>query len=120
MMRLSAAALALCVAAAQNAPADPRAVVAFGNARFTVLTSALIRLEYNTSQNPTFEEGDAASFVVVNRDLPVPSFSVARGADNVTITTSTLTLTYSPTPPGNGTCGTQRPGIDQSAGQRSR
>ncbi|HVU46329.1 MAG TPA: hypothetical protein VHD85_09400, partial [Terracidiphilus sp.] len=50
--------------------ADPRAVVTIGNARFTVLTPQLIRMEWSADKK--FE--DHASFVFINRHLPVPKF----------------------------------------------
>ena len=51
--------------------ADPKAVVTIGNARFTVLTSELIRMEW--AADGKFE--DHASFVFLNRRLPAPDFS---------------------------------------------
>ena len=64
------------------------------NARFTVLTSQLIRMEW--AADGKFE--DHASFVFLNRRLPVPKFSqaVSEGGHRLTIKTSELTLTYSP------------------------
>ncbi len=56
--------------AADNPVADPRAVVVIGNARFTVLTPELIRMEW--AADGKFE--DHASFVFINRRLPVPKF----------------------------------------------
>ena len=72
---------------ADNPVADPKAVVVVGNARFTVLTPQLIRMEW--SADGKFE--DHASLVFINRRLPVPKFiqSAARSthgpADAVTI-----------------------------------
>jgi alpha-glucosidase (family GH31 glycosyl hydrolase) len=76
--------------------ADPKAVVTFGNARFTVLTPELIRMEW--AADGKFE--DHASFVFLNRRLPVPKFEpeieeMSR-AQQFTIKTSSLTLTYTP------------------------
>ena len=56
--------------AADNPVADPRAVVVIGNARFTVLTPEMIRMEW--AADGKFE--DHASFVFINRRLPVPKF----------------------------------------------
>ena len=56
--------------AADDPVADPRAVVVLGNARFTVLTPELIRMEW--AADGKFE--DHASFVFINRRLPVPKF----------------------------------------------
>jgi alpha-glucosidase len=78
--------------------ADPKAVVTLGNARFTVLTPELIRMEW--SADGKFE--DHASFVFLNRHLPVPNFShrLTDDGKTMTIKTSALTLTYSPTSDG--------------------
>jgi alpha-glucosidase len=53
-----------------NPIADSKAVVTVGHARFTVLTPQLIRMEW--SADGKFE--DHASFVFLNRRLPVPKF----------------------------------------------
>ncbi len=55
-----------------NPVADPKAVVTHGNARFTVLTPQLIRMEW--AADGKFE--DHASLVFLNRRLPVPNFTV--------------------------------------------
>lgn len=72
--------------------ADPTAVVISGggNTRFTVLTPALIRMEWSPSG--TFE--DHASFAFINRKLPVPRFDVTRHDGQLVITTDHLKLTY--------------------------
>jgi len=74
--------------------ADPHAVVTVGHARFTVLTPQMIRMEW--SDDGKFE--NHASFVFLNRNLPVPKFTHAisqSGANAVlTIKTDNLTLTY--------------------------
>ncbi|MBQ9309935.1 MAG: DUF5110 domain-containing protein [Bacteroidales bacterium] len=74
--------------------ANPEAQVVFGNARFTVLTSRLIRMEW--AEDGIFE--DRASLGIVNRDLPVPAFKVRKNSKSLTITTDGLTLSYK----GNG------------------
>jgi alpha-glucosidase (family GH31 glycosyl hydrolase) len=81
-----------------NPIADPRAIVEFGNARFTVLTPHLIRMEWST--NGKFE--DRASLVFLNRRLPVPKFdkSSTDGQNTLTIVTDALKLTYTPMPDG--------------------
>ena len=78
--------------------ADPNAVVTLGNARFTVLTPQLIRMEW--AADGKFE--DHASFVFLNRHMPVPDFekTFANGFQKLTIKTSALTLTYSPSADG--------------------
>ncbi len=70
--------------------ADPKAVVRAGGARFTVLTSALIRMEWSAAA--TFE--DRASLVFVNRRTPVPAFEVDRKGGWLVIRTDELTLRY--------------------------
>jgi hypothetical protein len=77
-------------AAANNPQANPAAVVTSGNMRFTVLMPELIRIEWS-AQNK-FE--DRASFVVVNRSLPVPAFTVQEENDILSITTGKLVLRY--------------------------
>jgi hypothetical protein len=81
-----------------NPVADPKAIVQFGNARFTVLTPQLIRMEWSASGK--FE--DRASLVFLNRRLPVPKFekSSTDGHDSLTIVTDALKLTYTPMPDG--------------------
>jgi alpha-glucosidase len=79
-----------------NPVADPKAVVTLGHARFTVLTSRLIRMEW--AADGKFE--DHASFVFLNRRLPVPKFThtVTPGIDTQTlrIDTGDLQLSYTP------------------------
>ncbi len=73
--------------------ADPRAEVILGKARFTVLTPQMIRMEW--AADGKFE--DHASFVFINRKLPVPKFSkeMTEGGKKLVLKTETLTLTYS-------------------------
>ena len=59
------------VSAQENPQADARAVVVAGNARFTVLTPQLIRMEW--SEDGVFE--DRATLTFVNRKTDVPNFS---------------------------------------------
>ena len=86
-----------------NPVADPKAVVPFGHARFTVLTPQLIRMEW--AADGKFE--DHASFVFLNRRLPVPKFIKSplgmNAGPQLTITTDALTLTYTPTGDGHFT-----------------
>ena len=74
--------------------ADPRAVVVSGNARFTVLGSRLVRMEW--AENGKFE--DRATLGVVNRNMPVPAYTVRHSGKRLTIKTDDIKLTYS----GNG------------------
>lgn len=70
--------------------ADPRAVVLSGNARFTLLTPQLIRMEW--SADGRFE--DHASLVFINRKLPVPEFTSRAEGDRLVIDTGKLRLSY--------------------------
>ena len=70
--------------------ADQKAVVLAGNARFTVLTPYLIRMEW--SKEGAFD--DLASLTFINRNLPVPEFKVRKSGKKVTVITSAVTLTY--------------------------
>eukprot|EP01084_Bolivina_argentea_P279646 478098_1 len=71
--------------------ADPKAIIHSGtSARFTVLTSSLIRLEYDSKGK--FE--DRQSFTIFNRKLAVPKFTNTSNNGILTIKTSDLTLTY--------------------------
>jgi alpha-glucosidase (family GH31 glycosyl hydrolase) len=73
-----------------NPVADPRAVVVVDKARFTVLTPEMIRMEW--AADGKFE--NHASFVFINRHLPVPKFSKEEAGKKLTLKTSALTLTY--------------------------
>ncbi len=79
---------------ATDPEADSKAVVILGKARFTVLTPELIRMEW--AADGKFE--DHASFVFLNRRLPVPGFDRTESdhGHRLTLKTSALTLTYSP------------------------
>lgn len=76
--------------------ADPAAVIQIENARFTVLTSRLLRLEYSPSGQ--FEDRPSQAFWY--RHQVVPEFEVVNTPDGVTITTQFLQLDYRPDPPG--------------------
>jgi len=79
---------------ANDPVADPRATVTFGKARFTILTPQLIRMEW--AADGKFE--DHASFVFLNRRLPVPRFdqTVSDDKSSLTIKTAAVTLIYTP------------------------
>ena len=81
--------------------ADQKAVVTLGNARFTVLTPELIRMEW--AADGKFE--DHASFVFLNRRLPVPKFEkeLTGNGQLLTIKTNALALTYTPSADGRFT-----------------
>ncbi len=86
-----------------NPVADPRAVVTVGDARFTMLTPQLIRMEW--AADGQFE--DHASLVFINRRLPVPKFEKriedTGSGRRLTLKTDALTLTY--TAPAQGESG---------------
>lgn len=84
--------LAFSTAGAQphDPVADPAAVVTSGNARFTVLTDGLVRLEW--SPDGSFE--DRASQAIVNRRLPVPKFEKTDNSGLVIIRTPKIQLQY--------------------------
>ena len=70
--------------------ADPKAVVVEGQARFTVLTPEMIRMEW--SADSKFE--DRPSFVALNRELPVPKFKQSTEGQDLVLKTSALELRY--------------------------
>ncbi|MGQ1890231.1 TIM-barrel domain-containing protein [Thermophagus sp. OGC60D27] len=74
----------------ENPVADPQAIVLSGNMRFTVLTPEMIRIEWSDSKN--FE--DRASFIVVNRRLPVPEYNTFTKDGYLYIETEKLELRY--------------------------
>lgn len=70
--------------------AQPQAVVAGKNWRFTVLTPALVRVEYD-------EEGrfnDAPTQTVLCRDFPICDFKAEKDGEGAHIETSELSLRY--------------------------
>ena len=75
---------------AEMAPANPDCVVLAGHARFSLLTDRLIRAEY--SRTALFD--DRQTFMILNRNLSVPHFSVTRTGNMTTITTSFIRLVY--------------------------
>ena len=93
---------ALHPAGLYNPVANPKAVVILGRARFTVLTPQMIRMEW--SADGKFE--DHASFVFLNRDMPVPTFAHTVKHDGpgevLTLSTDALKLTYTLAPGNDG------------------
>ena len=77
-------------AARENPMASEKAMVTYGNARFTVLTDRLVRMEW--AEDGIFE--DRASMTFVNRNLPVPRFTSSVKAGVLTITTDRIKLVY--------------------------
>jgi len=92
MAALEAAAPAAHEESIDDPVADPKAVVTLGHARFTVFTPELIRMEW--AADGKFE--DHASFVFLNRRLPVPNYShdVTGRGSKLILKTDALTLTY--------------------------
>lgn len=70
--------------------ADKKAIVEADNARFTVLTPGLVRMEWDSGK--AFD--DHASFVVVNRHLPVPAYKTWTKNNWLFIRTAKLELAY--------------------------
>lgn len=73
-----------------NAVADDKAIVEGQNFRITVLTSQLIRFEYN--EKGQFEDGPTQK--VLNRRFPVPEFRVIDSEDEIEVITDNLHLIY--------------------------
>jgi alpha-glucosidase (family GH31 glycosyl hydrolase) len=69
---------------------NSKAVIIFGEARFTILTSRLIRMEYS----PTAVFDDRPTQLVWFREQPVPDFTVKESAGTLEITTEHLDLVY--------------------------
>ena len=68
-----------------NPRPNPKSVVEVGNARFTVLTERLVRMEWGGVN-------DAATFTFINRDLLTPSYNVSRDGSATLIQTPFLTV----------------------------
>ena len=62
---------------------NPNSVVEVGQARFTVLTSHLIRMEWG-------DTNDAATFAFINRNLPTPEFNTSKDGDWTVIQTAAV------------------------------
>lgn len=76
--------------------ARPEACVVVENARFTILTSRMVRIEYSPTQK--FE--DHASQAFWFRDQPIPPFKVSQAGGQTVIETDHLRLFYTPMPDG--------------------
>ena len=70
--------------------ADKKSIIKGNSYRFTVLTSRLIRIEYNS--NGVFE--DRATSLVVNRSFSPCNFNIMQDELSITITTEYFTLKY--------------------------
>ena len=73
-----------------NPAASPSSIINFGNARFTILTPQLVRMEYSAKKE--FE--DKASLVFINRHLPTPPFTSRQSGSTITIQTKEITLAF--------------------------
>ncbi|WP_185963897.1 TIM-barrel domain-containing protein [Flavobacterium restrictum] len=73
-----------------NPVANPAAIVVSGNARFTVLSPRVIRMEWSADAKFT----DNASLTIVNRNLPVPAFTQKETNGMLEITTDLVKLKY--------------------------
>eukprot|EP00727_Mastigamoeba_balamuthi_P005553 m51a1_g1617 putative glycosyl hydrolases 31 family protein (869) ;mRNA; r:217912-221125 len=89
---LLVATLFVAAQSADNPAADPKAIVTFGHARFTVLTESVVRIEWSD----TGVWDDLASLVFLNRLLPVPQFWTERTSTSVMIKTPRVSLSYTP------------------------
>ena len=90
LLLLLSAFVPFVISAQENPVARKEAVVCYDNARFTVLTDRLIRMEW--ADDKIFE--DRASLAIVNRDLPVPEYTCTVKAGTLVIKTKGLTLKY--------------------------
>jgi alpha-glucosidase (family GH31 glycosyl hydrolase) len=70
--------------------ADENGPLSVGNARFTVITPSLIRIEYSSAG--TFE--DAPSEFAVDRSVRCPDTQIERAEDSLTVRTSAFELRY--------------------------
>lgn len=73
-----------------NSKTNPDAIIQRGPVRFSILTSRLIRMEFNNSCS--FE--DRPSQVVWHREFPVPDFKKTVNTENILIETADLVLIY--------------------------
>ena len=73
-----------------NPRAHPDACICDGTVRITVLTPALLRLEWH----PKGDFEDRASLLFINRNLPVPPYSITCDEELLHLSTSKLTLRY--------------------------
>ena len=82
--------------------AAPGSTVTHGNARFTLLYSGLVRLEYNTAGGSSGWV-DSATMAIVNRQLPVPNHTLKTlNATAIQIATDALIVTYDDGPAASG------------------
>ncbi len=73
-----------------NPKANLASVIISGDVRFTVLTPRVIRMEWDSTK--TFN--DQSSFLVINRNLPVPEFTRKEKGGWIIIKTNEMELKY--------------------------
>lgn len=78
--------------------ASPESIVVMDSVRFSLLTSRMIRMEYDPLQH--FE--DRPTQIFWHRKQPKPAFSVVRDDRHLEIVTDHLHLRYTPAHPGEG------------------
>ncbi len=78
---------------AANPVANPESIVTLGKARFTVMTSRMIRMEW--AADGKFE--DRPSLAVINRRLPKVDFRAQTKGNKLTLRTGDVTVEYSDT-----------------------
>jgi hypothetical protein len=71
-------------------PFFPPLVVSHGNARFTVLTEGVVRMEYSSSRS----FNDESTIAVLHRNLPTTSAVSLVDGSKITIETHNFELTY--------------------------
>ncbi|WP_260596882.1 glycoside hydrolase family 31 protein [Sphingomonas endolithica] len=75
---------------AMHGRAAPAAIVQRGQVRFTILTAQLIRMEWS----PDSRFVDDPSQIFIDRDQPVPHFTVTTSGGKLRIETASLQLSY--------------------------
>ena len=81
--------LAIDSSTAQNDPnPNPKSVVIVGKARFTLLTTHLIRMEWGGTNNN-------ATFAFINRNTPTPPYNITKDGDWTVIQTSAVKVSSS-------------------------
>ncbi|KAL5486960.1 hypothetical protein EMCRGX_G019505 [Ephydatia muelleri] len=81
--------VSVLVAAGYDPAPNPDSVVSVGKARFTILTSHIIRMEWGGIV-------DSATFAFINRNLPTPPYNISTDGGWTTITTSAIQVRYLP------------------------
>ena len=64
---------------------NPKSVVIVGKARFTILTSRLVRMEYGAAV-------DSPTITFIHRNLPAPTYKTSKNGDWHVIQTSDITV----------------------------